>query len=425
MKKLAIVWLAWLATAVRQKYQPRIVAVTGSVGKTTTKEMIVTVLQGSVSLRASSKNFNNEFGLPLTILDCDAPGKNIMAWLAIGWKAIGLLLIRGNYPKVLVLEMGADKPGDIDYLTRLAPPDVAVLTALGISHLENFATPADIVREKSYIFTNRRSGGVAILNSDDQAIATIIGKAKPPVITYGFGDGTDIRGEDFALVESEGVWGIRFQLHSPDDFKVPLFISGVLSREQALASLAAIAVGLQFNIPITTAAQRLRTFVAPRGRMKVLAGIHGSILVDDTYNAAPQSVRSALIVVQTMSQIKQLPLWIILGDMLELGSLEQSGHADIGRLIGQLSVERLITVGQRAATIAKSAGERGLSSDRIISFKSTAEANMYVSKHLHSAAVILVKGSQGARMEKVAKSLLQDQTKASELLVRQEAVWGK
>ena len=151
MKKILHFILKILAKAVINKYQPKVIAITGSVGKTSAKEAIAVVLRAKFNTRTPSKNFNNEIGTPLTILGQEnSPGKNILAWLWIFILAIKLVLIKDkNYPEVLVLEMGADKPGDIKYLTAIASPDISIITAIGSSHIEFFRTIDNIVKEKS------------------------------------------------------------------------------------------------------------------------------------------------------------------------------------------------------------------------------------------------------------------------------------
>ena len=150
MKKILYFTLKLLSIAVIKKYQPKIIGITGSVGKTSSKEAIFSVIKKNWRVRRSIKNYNNEIGVPLTILNQDTGGKSIVAWIKIVIAGLKLLVFKNKkYPQILILEMGADKPGDIKYLTSIAPPDIAVLTAIGRSHLQNFGQLEKTIKEKA------------------------------------------------------------------------------------------------------------------------------------------------------------------------------------------------------------------------------------------------------------------------------------
>jgi len=162
--------LKYLAAKALRKFKPRIVGVTGSVGKSSTKEAIYTVLASKYRVRKSEKNYNNEIGLPLTILGLSGGGGSFLKWMAVFLRSIGVLLFssKRNYPEILVLEMGADRPGDIKYLVDFIQPEVGVVTAIGISHLEFFKDKKHIIREKSYLVRFLNKEGLAVLNCDDE-----------------------------------------------------------------------------------------------------------------------------------------------------------------------------------------------------------------------------------------------------------------
>lgn len=428
VKKIFIWKLGLLARWTLRKYQPKVVGVTGSVGKTSTKEAIYTILSQKFRVRQNIKNYNNEFGVPLSILGYESGYRNPFSWVWIFIRAIGQLIVRQRqYPDVLVLEMGADKPGDIRYLIGIAPCHIGVVTAIGPVHLELFGDMEHVIREKQLLVSHLPKNGYAVLNSDDSQIMGMAETTKATVITFGFSEHAQVRAVevDVSVGPSTDPWtnvqikGLSFKL-AYNGSTVPVFLPDVLGEHQVYSALAAAAVGFSFGLNSVEVSQALQRFRPPAGRMRLLAGIKHTSLIDDTYNSSPMATKAALKVLDkvTVSGRK----YVVLGDMLELGTYTIPGHREVGEAVVGVA-DNLITVGERAKHIAEAARERGMSGGAIFSFSTTDEAGQFVQERLNPGDIVLIKGSQGARMERVVKELMADPLRATELLVRQGKEW--
>ncbi len=435
MKKIVEKVLSGLATRILRKYKPQVIAVTGSVGKTSAKEAIFTVLQTKYKNRVarSLKNFNNEFGLPLTILRADSAGGSALGWLAIIFKGFQLLFSKDDtYPQVFVLEMGADHVGDIKHLLDIAPADVGVLTAIGPSHLEYFETLENIAREKSQILTKLPKTGLAVINRDDQLAMSFKDKTSAGVVTFGFRPDSDVSASELVISESDDMTVERVQRIRGVSFKlthkgstVPFHIPGVVGVQHVYAALAAVAVGLSYEINLVDMVQAIKLYRAAPGRMNLIPGIKRSMIIDDTYNAAPVSAKAALDVFSRIDLPKPSEKWAILGDMLELGSYSEQGHAEVGQKVFESGATYLVTVGEKARDIGRAARQAGMPEANVYQFPTVDEAANFVQNRMEKGDFLLIKGSQGARMEKIVKELMSDPLSAPSLLVRQGEEWKK
>ena len=249
-QSLARYILKILSRAVVEKYQPKIVGITGSVGKTTTKEAILLVLSKKYRVRGNIKNYNNEIGLPLTILGSTSPGRSPWGWVKVIIGALGLLIFRDkNYPEFLVLEMGVDHPQDMDYLLSVVQPIIGVVTAIGQAHLEFFGTPDSIAEEKGKLVASLPPSGIAILNVDDRRVAAMASRCKGKVITYGFGPEAQVRATEIIFnyrqaskLSIEALTGISCELHYHESM-VPLSLPLIMTEAALYSALAAVAVG--------------------------------------------------------------------------------------------------------------------------------------------------------------------------------------
>ncbi|MFN7088850.1 MAG: Mur ligase family protein, partial [Candidatus Paceibacteria bacterium] len=241
MRKLLQIVLKLLSKAVIKKYHPLVIGITGSVGKTSTKEAVFAALKNWFRIRASDASFNNEIGFPMAILGLKKPGRLI--WIFNLLKAIGLLLTKDkSYPEVLVLEMGADKPRDIDYLVEIAWPKIGVVTAVGDLpvHVEFYSGPAEVAKEKSKLIQSLPINGLAVLNYDDEAVFGMKDLTKAKVITYGFNEGADVRASDvlyFVETNESIVGGISFKVNCNKSV-VPFRLVNALGKHQVYAALA-------------------------------------------------------------------------------------------------------------------------------------------------------------------------------------------
>ncbi len=404
------------ARLVLKKYKPKIVAVTGSVGKTSTKDAIYSVLSTSGHVRKSQKSFNSEIGVPLTILGCENAWSSVWLWFKNIFYGLELILFKVKYPETLVLEVGADHPGDIQRITSWLKPDVVVMTKISLVpvHVEFFPSRENLVVEKSYLARALKKNGTLILSEDDEDVKKIGQGMSQKTLTFGlsFSSSVSASHESIIYEEKNGLRrpiGMSFKLNYSGN-SLPITIHGVLGVQQIYPLIAAAAVGISFNILLTTIVESLNKHVASKGRMNIISGINESTIIDDSYNSSPDALREALI---TLSKVECTGKKVaILGDMLELGKYSVEEHKKAGDLAHKVS-SVVITVGQRAQMMG---GE-------LVSFNNSEEAGQYARGIIERGDVVLVKGSQSMRMEKVVKVLMAEPEKAGEVLVRQEEEW--
>ncbi|MBI5465724.1 MAG: UDP-N-acetylmuramoyl-tripeptide--D-alanyl-D-alanine ligase [Candidatus Kerfeldbacteria bacterium] len=426
MKRLLQFVLKCLARATLAKYHPRIVGITGSVGKTSTKEAVAAVLARSFRVGQAPKNLNNELGLPLAILgEYDSGYRNVLTWISIlGRASKRLIRLDSTYPKILVLEYGVDHPGDMDYLLSVAQPDVGLVTAVGPTHLEFMGSIEAVAKEKAKLVTSLPAAGLAVLNVDDEWVSSLRQSIQAPVVTFGLSAQAQVRAEGVGLsydVNSR-LKGVSFKLISGGS-SVPIMLAGVAGRPPVLVALAAAAVGVSSGISPLDIAQTLQAMRWTPGRLRLLAGVKHTTLIDDSYNSSPKALAEALEVLAGVELASGQRRWAVLGDMLELGAESENLHQQAGALAAQLSMDYLVMVGERSRGFARGAMSVGFNPDRIWHFAESYEAGRFVQDRLEEGDVVLIKGSQGVRCEKITKELMAEPQRAKELLVRQYKPW--
>jgi len=417
MKKLLLFpILKILVKLILSRYKPKIVAVTGSVGKTSAKEAIFCVVSQKYRAARSKGNFNNEVGVPLTILGRHrSPGANIFKWILLFFSSMYLLLIKDKrYPEVLVLEMGADRPGDIFYLTSLAKPHVGVVTIIGQSHLQYFGTQEKIAREKLSIIRRNNGKDWAVLNADDPFQAQARLNPKGNLITFGQSESSDVQYHDVKISSRGGEYGTEFYLKYRGR-EEQVFVGGVLGWTYAQACATGLAVGAALGMSFEEMIVGFKNFVPSNGRSRILEGVKNTILIDDTYNAAPSSVESALKNLMVMPTNGHKIA--VLGDMLELGATSESAHQRIGKTVADLNVDYLFVVGERSRDIARGARKAGMDEDRIYHFARAIEGGIFLQERIKEHDTILIKGSRGMKMEQVVYELMAKPWEADEVLV--------
>lgn len=407
------------------RHKPNIIAITGNVGKTSAKEAIAVVLREENNIRVSGGNLNNELGVPLTILgdwadDYYDSESSFSFWFKVLMKGFSGLFSLRVYPDILILEYGADRPGDIKRLAHKFKPHIAVVTAVGEVpvHVEYFSSPEAVAREKSRLLEVLEPRDYAILNFDDQAVLDMKEKTKAHVLTYGFGEGTDVKVSNFDFKVEKPI-GVALKLHYEDSF-VPVRIEGSLGKSQAWAAGAAAAVGLILGMNLVKISEALLTYRSPAGRLRVLEGIKNTTIIDDTYNSSPAAMHLAL---ETLKALPARRKVAVLGDMLELGKYTIEAHREAGNLASSIA-DLLICVGSRAKFIAGSA-ENQMDSGNIYTFETSDLAKSKVQELIREGDLILVKGSQGIRMEKIVEEIMAEPEKKKTLLVRQGKIWLK
>lgn len=410
------------------RYKPIIVGVTGSVGKTSTKEAIYSILKDKFKTRRNIKNYNNEIGAPLTVLGSDISPETtfsgLLGWFRIFSKALLGIIYQRNYPEILVLELGVSKPGDMEYLMSFIHAKIGVFTAIGEfpSHIEFFSGKDQLVKEKSLLIKSLPDDGLAILNYDDLLIRQE-GNDLPEkieTIYYGFEERADLRIENYELKADDikkGDFGINFKLDYKGSF-VPIRLVGVLGKHQVFAAAAAASVGLFFKLNLVDIAEALKDYYSLPGRTNLIKGIKQTWIIDDTYNASPTSVESGLEILNELSlkSSEQVRRIAILGDMMELGVRTEAGHRRVGKKVIE-TADLLFTVGDRARFIADEAKQNGFDENNIFEFSRAEDAGLIVQEKINKNDIILVKGSRSMCMEKIVKEIMAEPQKADELLI--------
>ncbi|MEK7650533.1 MAG: UDP-N-acetylmuramoyl-tripeptide--D-alanyl-D-alanine ligase [Patescibacteria group bacterium] len=415
--------LRWEARLVLKKYQPKIIAITGSVGKTGTKDAIATVLSGKFRLRASQKSFNHEIGLPLTILNCDNAWWNLVLWLKNIIEGLGLILFRTNYPELLVLEVGIQHPGDVARLVSWLKLDVAVITRLPEVpvHVEFFKSAEEVTREKWLLAQAVSESGLVIYNHDDEKIRDLADGLKARKLSYGFQTGSDLLASDVQIIYENQPVGLSVQITYAGE-SVKFELHGVLGEHQLYALLAAAAAAVAQGMSLASASEALKTLTTPPGRMRLLAGIKETLIIDDTYNASPAAIEAAL---QTLNSLQITGRKIaVLGDMLELGKYTIDEHRKVGILASRVS-DVLVTVGLRMKFAVEEAMKKKMGKKNVYHFDDSRQAGEFLQNFIAPADVILVKGSQSLRMERVVEEIMAQPEEKSKLLVRQDENWSR
>lgn len=434
MRQILQLFLKILASRVVNRYKPVVIGITGSVGKTLTKEAIYAVLSRKFHVRKTEENFNNELGVPLTVLGvkpnlstANIHPKNwgrlfkfLRELLPKLWLASGF--IKQGYPEILVLELAAAKPGDIGYLVDIVKPKIGVVTAVGEMpvHVEFYASPQAVAKEKSRLIEQLPPNGLAVLNYDDQTVLDMKEKTKAKVVTFGFSKEADVWASDVGYFMSDSqapiVGGLSFKLNHGGSF-VPARLNNMIARHHLYGALAAAAVGLHFGINLITIAESIENIEPPKHRMALKRGIKNSTIVDDTYNASPLSTHAALDALTDLNRAIKIMghpssdaistgggrRVAVLGDMRELGKYEFEAH----RTIGNLAAERcdvLVTVGAAGKIIADSAANQ-MRTGAIFSFSTSEEAAPKVQEIIQEGDIVLVKGSRAMEMEKVVEEI--------------------
>lgn len=426
-KKIIVAILTIEARVALWRFKPKIVAVTGSVGKTSTKDAIYTVFSKLTFARKSEKSFNSELGVPLTVLGLKNAWNNPFLWIIRIIKGFFLAIFQSDYPKWLILEIGADHPGDIERLAKWIHPDIAVINKIGALpvHVEFFKSPGDISKEKSFLAKAIKQGGTLVSYCDDEQVIKIAESAKTKnLITFGFNEKSDVLASDYTIVYKKQndllvPSGISFKVNFGGNL-IPIVVAGALGRNHAYPALAAVAVAISARFNIASAGEALREHKTPSGRMRIINGLKDSIIIDDTYNSSPAALSEAL---KTLSEIDTSGRKVaVLGDMLELGSYSNQAHHDAGKEASEVC-NILCVVGPRGRIIAEGALEEGMDENKIFEYDNSEQAGDEIQNLIQKGDVILVKGSQGVRMEKIIENIMAEPERAEELLVRQERVW--
>jgi UDP-N-acetylmuramoyl-tripeptide--D-alanyl-D-alanine ligase len=351
-----------------------VVGITGSAGKTTTKDMVAHVLGRRLRVRKSEGNLNTYTGIPITIFELE------------------------DADRVLVLEYAMSRAGEIRELTAMAPPSIAVVVNVGIAHVGYLGSIEAVAAAKRELVEGLRPDGLAVLNADDPNVLKMAGVARR-VRTYGFSKQAEVRADQVRL---HGLDGSSFRLKTHHgDADVFLRVPGQHLISNALATAA---VALEFDFDPRAVASALRSFQTGAHRMSLLSARGGATVIDDTYNASPGSMRAALSVLQTAP--RDTVRVAVLGDMLELGDHADVAHDELGRMAAQ-STDHLFVLGTHANRVVAAARAAGMTPERASAVSGIDIALARVEPLLSKDTVVLVKGSRGMRMERIIEALEQ------------------
>lgn len=427
-KKTVIYILKKESQLVLRKYKPKVIAITGSVGKTSTKDAVYAVLSPVAYVRKSEKSYNSQIGLPLTVLGISNGWSNPLIWLKNILQGLWLIIWPHSYPEWLVLEVGVGKPGDMHETASWLKTDVVIITAIGETpaHIEFFNSRKHLIEEKSGLIKTLKKEGLLVLNADDEAVLEMKSKTKSIVVTYGFKEGADFLGSSENILyqnnEDGSIGmpiGITFKVNQ-DGKSLPVTILGVFGRNHIYASLAALAIVSPLRFSMLQAIDSIKNYDVPPGRMRLLSGINQTLIIDDTYNSSPFACESAI---KTLREVQGINRKIaVLGDMLELGKHTEEAHRQIGA-VAKENTDILIVVGPRAQSIKKGALDSGMSEENIFEFSNSFLAGEFLQDFIKKGDLILIKGSQGVRMERAVEAILENKEEKNNLLVRQDAQW--
>jgi UDP-N-acetylmuramoyl-tripeptide--D-alanyl-D-alanine ligase len=361
-----------LASAVRAQRNARVIGITGSNGKTTVKTLTASILSRHGRTHFNTGSFNNEIGLPLTLL-----------WMP-------------EDTEYAVLEMGAGKPGDIDYLAAIARPDIGLVNLIAPAHLERMGTIEMVAETKGAVYRALPADGVAIINADDAFASFFAGLAGGrKVLRFGLDHKADI-GADILDQRVDGSHFVLSTPHGDADVQLPL-----PGRHNIANALAASAIALALDVPLDTIVEGLEQAVAVEGRLKRIAMPAGWTLIDDSYNANPSSMHAAI---DTLA-LAQGERWLVLGDMAELGNDARALHAGVGRHARERGIQKVFAVGPLSAAAVEAFGAGATY------FADKASLIGALQAQLHAGVTCLVKGSHSAGMEHVVAALKSGQPK--------------
>lgn len=407
-----------------RRRRPEIIGITGTVGKTSTKEATYAVLAHEHKTFRSEKSYNSAIGIPLTVLGLHSAYNSVFGWISNVLRGAVVMLQKGEFD-VLVLEMGVDRPKDFDHMLKYIRPSIGVVTAIGDIpvHVEFFSGPDAVAREKAKLVKALPENGFAILNADDEKVLAMQEKTKATVLTYGLSEDAMVRATNFHILHDEGEMlpvGITFKLEY-DGKTVPMRIYHAFGKQQLYTALAAASVGIAKGMNLIAISEALREYTPPPGRLRRIEGQKNTIILDDTYNSSPLAVHAALEVLAEFPVKRKIA---VLGDMLELGKYAVTAHEEVGKRVAK-SADLLVAIGPRSKFIVEAARARKMKASAVKYFATSEEAAKFVEGELKDGDVVLVKGSQGMRCEKVVERIMARPQDAKDLLVRQDAFWKK
>jgi UDP-N-acetylmuramoyl-tripeptide--D-alanyl-D-alanine ligase len=366
--------LSVLAADERRNSDAKVVGITGSTGKTSTKDLVTAVLSSRLTVRGSAGSFNNEVGLPLTILEAT------------------------EETDVLVCEMGARGIGHIAKLAEVASPDVGIVTNVGVAHIEMFGSKDNIARAKGELVEALDEAGTAILSADDAVVRGFADRTSARVVTFGTSADADVRAEGVEL----GPDGCAAFTMAFDRGSEPVQLA-VAGEHMVPNALAAAAAGLSLGLSLSRVAESLRDARISRWRMETFTTASGVVVINDAYNANPTSMAAALKTARWIA--RDTRMGAVLGQMAELGAHSREEHERVGELAARLHIDRLVTVGTDSLPLALAAVREGVEPESVASYEGADEALDDIRRWAMSGDVVLFKASRVVGLERLAEAM--------------------
>ncbi len=408
--------LTILASIKLSRSGAKVIGITGSVGKTSTKDAIALVLSSKYKVHYDKKGYNTEIGLPLGILGLTSPmSSSVQDWLRILFKGFFNVFKNERYD-FLIAEMGVDAPGDMDILLRLLKPHIAVLTSIAPVHLAHgqFTSVEHILSEKKKIFSKQTASDIAIINTDDALVQSIEKELNSTIYTFGSAPAT------LELTDiTTNIQGTSFTARWKDQEEQ--FFIPVLGEYHAQLMAPAIIIALNQGYTMPEVRDILALYTAPKGRMRILEGKNGSIIIDGSYNASSLAMKAGIDTIAGLSGAHKKIL--CLGNMNELGEHSIAIHKEVGAYCAG-KADILVAVAKDTQHLAEAAIEAGFPSEKVHYFDDSRAAGKFVVSLLEKDDVVFAKGSQnGVRMERLVEEVMNTPETASKELVRQSKYW--
>jgi len=419
-KQIVVKVLNILTIRILEKYNPVIIGITGSVGKSSAKKSIYEILKTKYKVVCDKDYYSSDFNIPLAVIGIESGGHSIVSWLKVFIKAIKIIIIKKDYPEIIILEMRVNRPGDMKKILKVAKPNIGVMTAIGKfpSHVKYFKNAKHVMREKSLLIKSLGKKDLAVLNFDDEDIKELSKNIKPKIISYGFNSNEDIIASEVLLSDKkfrteDGSMGMSFKI-TYNGTTVPFRLPYALGKGQIHSTLSAVAVGIHFGFNLVEMSEIVSNYHPLAGRMNLISGINESLIIDDSFNASPSSMGVALEAVEKLSAKRKIA---VLGDMLELGEYCESAHREVGKIVSQ-SVDILFAYGSRNKILCEQAQKSGMANDSIFHFDNIDDLIQSLKSVLQKEDVVLIKGSRATHMEKVVKEVMAKPELADKLLVK-------
>lgn len=431
MKRKILQYLLWiLAKMVLWRYRPLIIAVSGSTGKSSTKEAIYYALKNNFSVARSFSNLNTEIGLPLTLIEGENAKNNILGWFKNIFHALSLVIFKKkSYPRIWVLEMSEDHPHAISYLAQLSRPQIGVISWIGEIpvHQSFYHHPQELQEEIRSLVKFLPPDGTAVLNGDNNLVLMAKEETSAKAITYGFASSNQVRASNYNLVIDKNLsqLGMSFRIEYQGSY-VPLKLTGVFGQAQVYALLAGAACGLTLGLNLVQIAKNLEEYKVLKARTHLLAGLKKTWILDDTYNSNPDALKMALnIFADIVEHLKQSKIYsvkrriLVIGEMRELGQESEKAHRQIAQFIVP-NADLIIGVGEDIKKTLEECQKLGFPQNKMFWFSNSIEAGKKAKEIIEEGDFFLVKGSRGVHLEQVTWAIMQEPEKAHQYLSFEE-----